>query len=315
MKYLIRSIELLLVVVVVFVIAGIFATWAPDRTVTQLSARWAAPPSQFMEIAGLRIHFRDEGPKDDPQPIVLLHGTADSLHTWDGWVEGLRSQRRVIRFDLPAFGLTGPAPDNNYSIPAYTGWVMQVLDTLGVKHCVLVGNSLGGQIAWETAVAHPERIAKLVLVDAVGYPVASKSVPIGFTLARLPGVKSLMEQILPRGVIQSSVRNVYGDPGKVTSELVDRYYELTLRTGNRAALGQRFAQMVPGNTNGLKKLQIPTLILWGAQDKLIPLDNAHQFARDIAGSKLVVFDDLGHVPQQEEPHRTLDAVRAFLNLV
>jgi pimeloyl-ACP methyl ester carboxylesterase len=315
MKYLIRSIELLLVVVVVFVIAGIFATWAPDRTVEQLSARWAKPPSQFMEIAGLRIHFRDEGPKDDPQPIVLLHGTADSLHTWDGWADGLRSQRRVIRFDLPAFGLTGPAPDNNYSIAAYTGWVMQVLDQLGVPHCVLVGNSLGGQIAWETAAAHPARIAKLVLVDAAGYPMAPKSVPIGFTLARIPGMKSLMEYILPRGVIQSSVRNVFADPGKVTPELVDRYYELTLRAGNRAALGQRFAQMVPSNTGSLKNLQVPTLVMWGAQDKLIPLDNAHQFARDIKGSKLVVFDDLGHVPQQEDPQRTLNVLRAFLNLV
>jgi pimeloyl-ACP methyl ester carboxylesterase len=301
--------------VVVFLIAGIVATWAPDRTVEKLSARWAAPPSQFMEIAGLRIHFRDEGPRDDPQPIVLLHGTADSLHTWDGWAEGLRSQRRVIRFDLPAFGLTGPAPDSNYSIAAYTGWVKQVLDKLGVRHCVLVGNSLGGQIAWETTVVYPERVAKLVLVDAAGYPMTPKSVPIGFTLARLPGTKLLMEHILPRGVIQSSVRNVYADPVKVTPELVDRYYELTLRTGNRAALGQRFAQMVTSNTDVLKNLQVPTLILWGAQDRLIPLDNAHQFARDIAGSKLVVFDDLGHVPQQEDPQRTLDALRAFLNLV
>jgi pimeloyl-ACP methyl ester carboxylesterase len=315
MKYLIRSIELLLVVVVVFAIAGVFATWAPDRTVTQLSARWATPPSQFMEIAGLRVHFRDEGPRDDPQPIVLLHGTADSLHTWDGWAQGLSAQRRVIRFDLPAFGLTGPAPDNDYSIAAYTRWVLQVLDVLGVQHCVLVGNSLGGQIAWETAVAQPQRISKLVLVDAAGYPMTSQSVPIGFTLARLPGMKSLMEHVLPRGVIQSSVRNVYGDPGKVTPELVDRYYELTLRAGNRAALGQRFAQMAPSNTDALKTLQLPTLVLWGARDRLIPLDNAQKFARDIAGSKLVVFDDLGHVPQEEDSERTLKALRTFLNLV
>jgi pimeloyl-ACP methyl ester carboxylesterase len=315
MKYLIRGIELLLVVVVVFAIAGLFATWAPDRTVAQLSARWATPPSKFMEIDGLGVHYRDEGPKDDPEPIVLLHGTADSLHTWDDWAQGLRSQRRVIRFDLPAFGLTGPAPDGDYSIAAYTRWVVQVLDALGVQHCVLVGNSLGGQIAWETAVNQPRRISKLVLVDAAGYPIASQSVPIGFTLARLPGMKSLMEHILPRGVIQSSVRNVYGDPSKVTPDLVDRYYELTLRTGNRAALGQRFAQMVPSNTEALKTLHLPTLVIWGARDRLIPLDNAHKFARDIAGSQLVVFDDLGHVPQQEDPQRTLEALRAFLNLV
>lgn len=315
MKYLLRSIELLVVVFVVFALAGIFATWAPDQTVAQLSARWAAPPSQFLEIGGLRVHFRDEGPRDDPEPIVLLHGTADSLHTWDGWVQGLRSQRRVIRFDLPAFGLTGPSPDGDYSIAAYTRWVAQVLDALGVQHCVLVGNSLGGQIAWETAVAQPQRISKLVLVDAAGYSLAPQSVPIGFTLARIPGMTWLMEHVLPRGVIQSSVRNVYGNPAKVTPELVDRYYELTLRAGNRAALVQRLAQMKPSNTQALKTLHLPTLVLWGAQDKLIPLDNAHQFERDIAGSKLVVFDDLGHVPQQEDPQRTLNALRAFLNLV
>lgn len=315
MKYLLRSVELLLVVVVVFAIAALFATWAPDRTVAQLSVRWATPPSQFMEIGGLRVHFRDEGPRDDPLPIVLLHGTADSLHTWDGWAQGLRSQRRVIRFDLPAFGLTGPAPDGDYSIPAYTRWVVQLLDALDVQHCVLVGNSLGGQIAWETALAKPHRISKLVLVDAAGYSMASQSTPIGFTLARIPGMGSLMEHVLPRGVIQRSVRNVYGDPGKVTPELIDRYYELTLRTGNRRALSQRFAQMVPDDTKGLKTLHVPTLILWGAQDRLIPLDNAHQFERDIPGSKLVVFDHLGHVPQQEDPERTLDALRAFLNFV
>jgi pimeloyl-ACP methyl ester carboxylesterase len=314
MKYLIRSIELLLIVVVVFAVAGLFATWAPDRTVAQLSARWAAPPSQFMEIAGMRVHYRDEGPKDDPQPIVLLHGTADSLHTWDEWARGLRSHRRVIRFDLPAFGLTGPSPDGDYSTAAYTRMLVGVLDALGVQHCVLVGNSLGGQIAWETAVAEPRRVSKLVLIDAAGYPMAPQSVPIGFTLARMPGMRSLMEHVLPRGVIQSSVRNVYGDPTKVTPELIDRYYELTLRTGNRAALVQRMAQMQPGNTESLKTLNVPTLLLWGAHDRLIPLDNAHQFERDIRGAKLVVFDDLGHVPQQEDPQRTLDALRAFLNL-
>ncbi|MDZ7936874.1 MAG: alpha/beta fold hydrolase [Rhodoferax sp.] len=314
MKYLFRAIWVLLVIVVVFALAGVIATWAPDRSVAQLSARWATPPSQFITVSGLPVHFRDEGPRDDPQPIVLLHGTADSLHTWDGWAEGLATKRRVIRFDLPAFGLTGPSPNGDYSIAAYTRWVLQVLDALGVQQCVLAGNSLGGQIAWETAVAQPQRVAKLVLVDAAGYPIVSQSVPIGFKLARMPGLKLLMEHVLPRGVIQSSVRNVYADPSKVTSELVDRYYELTLRAGNRAALGQRFAQMKPSNTETLKTLLMPTLVLWGAQDRLIPLDNAHQFARDIAGSKLVVFDDLGHVPQQEDPKRTLDALRAFLTI-
>lgn len=315
MKYLLRLFLVLVVTTCVFFVAGVLATWAPDRPVQRLATRWAQPPSTWLEVGGMRVHLRDEGPRDDPHPIVLLHGTSASLHTWDGWTADLKSRRRVIRFDLPGFGLTGPHPSNDYSIAAYVQFVTQVVDALGVQTFVLAGNSLGGHIAWATAVALPQRVTQLVLVDSAGYPLVSQSVPIGFQMARLPGLRSLMEYVLPRGVIQSSLRNVYGDPSKVTPELVDRYYELTLRTGNRAALGYRFQQALSGDTESLKTLKIPSLVIWGAQDRLIPLDNAKQFMRDVPNARLVVFDDLGHVPHEEDPRRTVDAVRAFLNIV
>jgi pimeloyl-ACP methyl ester carboxylesterase len=315
MKYLLRLLLVLVVTACVFFVAGVLATWAPDRTVEQLSARWAQPPSGWLEVGGMRVHYRDEGPRDDPNPIVLLHGTSASLHTWDGWSADLKGRRRVIRFDLPGFGLTGPHPANDYSIAAYVQFVTQVVDALGVQTFVLAGNSLGGHIAWATAVALPQRVTQLVLVDSAGYPLVSQSVPIGFQIARLPGLRSLMEYVLPRGVIQSSLRNVYGDPSKVSPELVDRYYELTLRAGNRAALGYRFQQSLSGDTEPLKTLKIPTLVIWGAHDRLIPPDNAQQFVRDLPNARLLVFDDLGHVPHEEDPRRTVDAVRAFLNIV
>ena len=290
------------------------ATWAPDQSVLSLSARWAKPPSQFVEVDGMQVHLRDEGPREDSVPIVLLHGTSASLHTWDGWAQSLTGQRRIIRFDLPAFGLTGPHPANDYSITAYVHFVNAVLNKLGVTSCVLVGNSLGGQIAWGMALAHPQRVSRLVLVDAAGYPLQSTSVPIGFRIARTPGLRTLMEHILPRGVVDSSVRNVYGDPSKVTSELVDRYYELTLRSGNRQALGYRMDQRVSGDEVQIKGLKLPTLILWGAKDKLIPLENAQRFAADIQGSRLVVFKNLGHVPQEEDAQETVRALKSFLDL-
>lgn len=316
MKYLLRLILVLVVTCLVFVVAGLIATWAPDRSVDQLRGRWAQPPSQFVPIQGMQVHIRDEGPRDDPAPLVLIHGTSASLHTWDGWVEALKTQRRVIRFDLPGFGLTGPNPAGDYSLDTYVRVTAGVVDALGVSTFVVAGNSLGGQVAWAAAAAMPKRVRQLVLVDAAGYPMAPQSVPIGFRIARTPGLRRLAEVVLPRGVIQSSLHNVYGDPSKVSPELVDRYYELSLREGNRQALGQRFEQMQKADTEAgmaaIRALKVPTLILWGGKDRLIPVDNGKRFATDIAGSQLVVLDDLGHVPHEEDPVRTVQIVQAFL---
>jgi pimeloyl-ACP methyl ester carboxylesterase len=288
-------------------------SWAPDRSVDELSARWAPPPSEFVRIGGMRVHLRDEGPRRGTTPIVLLHGTSASLHTWDGWAAGLRDQRRVIRFDMPGFGLTGPTPDGVYRIERYVETVVALLDRLGVRRAILAGNSFGGQVAWQTALAHPQRVEALVLVDAAGYPLKPEDVPIGFRIARTPWLAPLMRVTLPRGMIDASVRNVYGDPGKVTPELVDRYYELTLRAGNREALRQRFAQAQAGpGAERIAELTLPTLILWGDQDRLIPPADGERFHQDIAGSELVMFDGLGHVPHEEDPARTLAAVQAFL---
>ena len=295
-------------------VAGYVAlNWAPDRTVEELRARWAAPPSEFIELNGLRVHVRDEGRRDDPVPIVLLHGTSDSLHTWSGWVRALEQDRRVIRVDMPGFGLTGPPPDGDYSIEAYTRFAIAVLDHYGLDHSVLGGNSFGGWVAWETTLAAPGRVDALVLVDAAGYAFESRSVPIGFRVAKIPVLNRLVDSVLPRSLVESSVRSVYGDPSRVTPELVDRYYELTLREGNRAALVQRFSQAPLGlNESRIREVRVPTLIIWGGRDGLIPVEYGGLFNRDIAGSQLVVFDDLGHVPQEEDPARTVAAVRSFL---
>ena len=312
MKLVLRILVVTLVAILVFAIAGIAATWAPDRTVDSLKARWAQPPSQFIEVAGMQVHLRDEGPRDDPVPIVLLHGTSASLHTWDGWSQTLSKTRRVIRFDLPAFGLTGPNPQNDYTLKSYVNFVTAVMDKLGVQRFVLGGNSLGGQIAWETAHALPARVERLILVDSGGYAFVPKSLPVGFQIARMPVLRNLMAYTLPRGIVQNSIENVYGDPSLVQPALIDRYYDLTLRAGNRNALGYRLDQGYVSDEAKIKSLKLPTLILWGAKDRLIPPESGQNFARDIAGSKLVMFEALGHVPHEENAQMTLVEVQKFL---
>jgi len=303
----------LLLALVALVGVGVALSWAPDRPVETLTGRWAPPPSQFVSIEGMQMHLRDEGSRTDPQPIVLLHGTSASLHTWDGWTEALKSGRRVIRMDLPGFGLTGPMPDGNYRLSRYVEVVIALLDQLEVSQVVLAGNSFGGNLAWKIAVDHPHRVSKLVLVDAAGYPFDPQSMPIGFKIAQIPALRPLMQNTLPRSMIESSVRNVYGDPSKVTQELIDRYHDLTLRAGNRGALVERFRQSPSGEfTAQISQVRQPTLILWGGQDRLIPPDNAAKFGRDIAGSRVVMFDALGHVPHEEDPAATVAAVQRFL---
>ena len=299
---------------VVGAIGAAFIAWrVPDRPVSALQARWAPPPSQFIAVRGMQVHLRDEGPRDDPVPIVLLHGTGASLHTWDGWTKELVRERRVIRFDLPGFGLTGPSPDGVYTIESYVDTVLAVADTLGVQRFVLAGNSLGGYVAWATAVLHPQRVDRLILIDAAGYPYQSQSVPLGFRIARTPVLNVLMRDVLPRSVVERSLRDVYGDPSRVTPELVDRYFDLATRAGNRAALVARLDQTKPGSlAERVPEIQVPTLILWGGKDRLIPPELGERFAREIHGSRLVVFDALGHVPHEEDPERTVAAVLPFI---
>jgi pimeloyl-ACP methyl ester carboxylesterase len=297
----------------VAVAAAVVAGWAPDRDVDSLRARWAPPPSTFVTVQGMAVHVRDEGPRDDPLPVVLLHGTSASLHTWDGWAQALSGTRRVVRMDLPGFGLTGPHPERAYEIDAYVRFVLALCDALGVQRFVLAGNSLGGQIAWRTALAAPQRIERLVLVDAGGYPLAPASMPIGFRIAQHAWLAPLASRLTPRSVVARSVRNVYGDPDRVTEALIDRYYELTLRAGNRTALFERFARIVPGERiDDLGTLAMPTLILWGGRDRLIPPEHGQRFAQAIPRARVVVFDALGHVPQEEDPARTVAEVQAFL---
>jgi pimeloyl-ACP methyl ester carboxylesterase len=292
---------------------------APDRPVQTLVARWAPPPSDFIDVKGQIVHIRDEGPRGDPSPIVLLHGTGASLHTWEGWVRTLKKTRRVITFDLPGFGLTGPFTGqyaaDDYRGDAYARFVLDVLDALKVSSAVIGGNSLGGEIAWRAVTLAPTRFTRLLLIDASGYDFTPGSIPLGFRTARIPVLNRIGEHLLPRALVAATVANVYGDKSRVTEALVDRYYELTLREGNRRALGLRMQQLEPGAaTSRLKTITVPTLVLWGGADQLIPVDNAQRFAGDIQGARAVVLDGLGHVPHEEDPARSLAPVLEFLEI-
>jgi len=285
-----------------------------DIPVNELKATYAASPSVFITLDGLDVHYRDEGTISDSIPIVLIHGTGASLHTFNDWTSALKKEHRVVRMDLPAFGLTGPFPNRDYSIEHYVEFLEHFLKVKNINNCILAGNSLGGRIVWNFALKYPEMVHKLVLIDASGYPYESKSIPIAFKLAGIPVLKKLLTFITPQFMVKASLENVYVDKTKVTEKLVDRYFKLTLRAGNRQALVDRMSAISKEKNTyqQINTIQQPTLVLWGEQDLLVPLSNAHQFHKDLPNSSLVILKNVGHVPMEESPIESLAAFKAFL---
>jgi pimeloyl-ACP methyl ester carboxylesterase len=301
-------VSIVAILVIIFILFG-----HADKSLAELKTTYAKAPSAFIRIDSMDVHYRDEGNTADSLPIVLLHGTGASLHTYDAWVAVLKNEKRVVRMDLPAFGLTGPFPDGNYSIDNYIDFLHHFLSAKGIVKCVLAGNSLGGQIAYRFTIAHPLMVDKLILIDAAGYPLESKSIPIGFRMSRIPVLNKIFTYITPRFLIKASVENVYADKTKVNDTLINRYFDLALRAGNRQAFVDRMTLAYDSSSTPLvKNIYQRTLILWGEQDLLIPTKSAYRFHDDLPNDTLVILKNIGHVPMEESPRESLAVVIAFL---
>jgi pimeloyl-ACP methyl ester carboxylesterase len=315
-KWFVRGfLALLAVLVIAFLI---FRT--PDTDAAEMRAKYGGPPSQFIAIGeGVTVHLRDEGPRDAPV-IMLLHGSNADLHTWEPWVQALKGQYRVIRFDQVGHGLTGPDPQHDYSRANYVEDILQVADKLGLERFILGGNSMGGKHALAFAATHPERLTGLVLVDASGGPMLNvgkeedeDSGNIGFTIAQTPGINLLVEQITPRSLIKQSLEQSVSVKAVVTEAAVDRYWELLRYPGNRRATLKRFGYPYDPLTEAeIAGITTPALILWGEEDRLIPVEAGRWLAKTMPKNRLVIYPKIGHLPQEEAPEATLGDLRAWL---
>lgn len=314
MKYIIQPLKFVLAALVLIAIVIALLFGHKDIPLDRLKSKYANEASSFMELNDMSVHFRDEGNKEDSLPIVLIHGTGASLHTFEGWAEELKEKHRVISMDLPGYGLTGPFPDRDYSIDNYVRFMDSFLSSLEIDKCILGGNSLGGRIAWAYTLEHPDNVEKLVLIDASGYPSKSKSTPLAFKLAQSPILKQALTFITPRFIAEKSVKNVYADKSLVKDEVVDRYFEMMLRKGNRQAFVDRFSiSSSKSSYKEVAEIEQPTLILWGKEDQLIPVEMAYKFQNDLPSNTLVILDGLGHVPMEENPSASLKPVLEFIN--
>jgi pimeloyl-ACP methyl ester carboxylesterase len=295
----------LLAVVLVALTAG----FRSDRDPSLLEARYATAPSRFVEVDGLRVHYRDRGAGP---AVVLVHGSNSSLFTWEGWAEALAVDHRVVTLDMPGHGLTGPDAKGRYAAAEMADLVDAFATTIGLDRFVIGGNSMGGSVAWHYAILHPTRVQGLILVDSAGLP-RLEPPPFGFRLTASPVLGPIVRWVTPRFIVAASVRDAYGDPSRASDATIERYDELMLREGNREATRARFARPSgDGLEARLGEIHVPTLILWVSRDRWILPKYGEQLRDRIPGAKLVMLDGLGHVPMEEDPVASVAPVKEML---
>lgn len=287
--------------------------WTPDVPPATLQARYLTSPSDLRPVGPWQLHVRDSGPPaalPDAPAVVLLHGFASSLQTWDAWAEGLATTHRVIRIDLPGSGLSPPDPAHDYRDERSWQLLIALLDKLGLARASVVGHSMGGRIAWTFAARHPERIDRLVLVAPDGFA------SFGFEYGKpmdVPFTLGLMRHVLPRPLLRMNLQAAYARPESLTDAVTTRYHDLMRAPGARQAMLERLQQTVLQEPVPLlRRIEAPTLLVWGEADAMIPFSNARDYLQVISSSRLVSWPQVGHLPQEEAPQVSLEAVRDFL---
>ena len=330
-----RIFKISLATTVVLLLAAAAYLYKGDLSAEYVDKKYSNDESRFLTMGnGARVHYRDEGNPSNPT-IVLVHGSNASLHTWEPWVEIFKTSYRVVSMDLPAHGLTGATPDRDYSSKAQINTVEAVVSHLGLESFVLGGNSMGGGVTWRYTLQHPKKVQAMLLVDASGLPqfrrksianernskktgnVQKKKGPLIFALMRKAWFRSTARYLDPYFLAVQGAKSAYNNSPVVTKELINRYYELNLREGSREATISRFGgfgvrSQEPTDVNALG---MPTLIMWGSEDTIIPVSVADQFTSALANTTLIVYAGVGHIPMEEIPERSAADVVSFLETI
>jgi len=276
----------------------------------KLSEKYTNPHSRFIEINGTKVHYCDQG---KGPVIILIHGVLASLQTWNSWTKTLSSYYRVIRLDLPGFGLTNPLKED-LCLESLLNFFHSFIEALDLKEFILAGSSLGGYIAWNYAVIQKKRVKKLILIGSVGY---SQNVPGIINFVNIPIIRYLASKITPRIFIEFNVRQIYCDKSKVSDKLVDSYFELGLNSENRKVITNIFKlmkQQCKSNnlSDNIDNIETPTLLMWGKEDPWVPVKAVERWERDLQKSKTIIYDNVGHLPMEESPYRSAKDVLTFL---
>jgi pimeloyl-ACP methyl ester carboxylesterase len=310
-----KALGIILVILVVVIATAWFKLRGPDIPYETLEAKYAAADSHYVDLpGGYHVHYREDGDPSLPT-LVLLHGFGDSFMTWEGWVRELTPQFHIISLDFPGHGMTRAPQGSSLSGDALADFVDAFAKTLALPKFAVAGNSMGGGAAWQLAVRHPERISALILVDAAGFandkPPGDE--PLAFKILRYRLGRTLLSKIDNRPLIDQGLKADVYDKTLITEGLVDRFAEFQRAPGHREILmGINLGARPASTAELLSTVKVPTLILWGESDPLIEPAAAKKFGAAIAGSKLITYPHVGHLPQLEIPQRSAADTAAFL---
>ena len=287
-----------------------YGLWTPDLERAELEKRYVASSPQMLDVDGLKVHYKETGPQAAPA-LLLMHGFGSSLQAWDDWSLKLEQKYRVIRLDLPGFGLTGASPANDYSEEKDLAILTHFADKLGLEKFSIIGHSMGGKMAWTLAASQPERVQALVLMAPDGFPEAKD---IGTKPYEVPAVTGLIKYFLPKYLVRKSIEPAFAEADALSDARVNRYYDMLRAPGVRAAILERSNQTIYTDpVPRLKAIKAPTLLIWGEQDQMIPSTNAKSYASVLSNSTTVLVPKLGHLLQEEQPEKGLTAVMQFLD--
>lgn len=299
--------------------AGWLALRRPDLPYDTLEYTYTVPQSNFVTLGeDIKIHFVDTGPRDAPA-VILVHGFASSLHTWSKWQARLDDNYRVISLDLPGHGLSRVPQETEAGIGYFVEIVDALADRLSVDRFTLAGSSMGGNVAWQYALQHPEKLDGLVLVDASGWGMSGddrSEAPFIFRLLRIPVARMLIKDLDLSSLIEDGLRDSFADPSFVTDEMAERYAALSRAPGHRdvlLSLAAGSASRDKASRERLAAINVPTLILWGDRDKLVPVTHAARFEDAIPNAVATIYENVGHIPQEELADQSAADMAAFLD--
>jgi pimeloyl-ACP methyl ester carboxylesterase len=302
-------------VLVILLIVAWLKLRGPDIPYATLEAKYAGSASHFADLpGGFHVHYEDEG--DPALPLlVLLHGFGDSYTSWDGWVRELKGKFHIIRLDFPGHGLTRAPAGYVLGGERLADFVDAFAAVLSLPKFAVAGNSMGGAVAWQLALRHPERINALILVDAGGFPNEKPpaEVPLAFKILRYSWGRALLRNIDNRPLIDEGLKVDVYDKSVITPAFVDRWAEFQRAPGHRAILmSLNPAGFGNASADALHTIMAPTLVLNGESDVLVEPASARKFAAAIPGAKLILYPHVGHLPQIEIPQRSATDVAEFL---
>lgn len=313
MKTLARGVAIALLLIVALATIAWFLLQRPDIPYAELEARYSYADSQYVDLpGGVRAHYRDLGPRDAPA-IVLVHGFSASTHAWDGWAKSLSKSYRVVVLDLPGHGLTRTSGAYAAGRDGFGAVVDGLTRKLGLTRFTLGGNSMGGGVAWAYTLDHPDKVERLILVDAAGWPADKPGGAAIFSIMRNPMGRAVLKNIDTRPLVAQGLQAAYLDPKLVTQALIDRYVDLARAPGHRdILLGLQTGPRRTATATDLSRIHVPTLVMFGQDDRLIPAADGEKFHKAIPGATLILYPGVGHVPMEQIPDRSAADVAAWL---